>query len=127
MKENKFQKQVKKQLENQGAFIINVHGHGMQVSGLPDLQIIHQRWRGWLELKTEKGKASAIQRIIAAKFELRRVPVYVLRCVETHSGALFTYSEDKKYTLENFQGDVIKTFDDLKELLSILIKLKLDK
>lgn len=132
MKENKFQKDVKKQLKSQAAFVINVHGHLMQKAGLPDLLIIHKDWKGWLELKTgaaelKKNQASPIQRIQAAKIELRNMPVYVLRCVEVSSGAEFTYSKDVKYTLENFQEQVMQTFYELKELLGVLMDLDLYK
>lgn len=123
MRENKFQKYVIEQLESQAAFVMNFHGHGMQRAGWPDLEVLHTRWDGFLELKCEKYKASALQRVTAAKIELRGTPCYVLRCVETHMDANFTYSEDTEYTLENFQGDVIKTFYDLRKLLDILVGL----
>lgn len=123
MKENKFQKKVKKQLESQAAYVVNVHGHVMQISGLPDLLIIHRDWKGWLELKVEKGKASAIQRIQAAKIELRGMPIYVLRCVEVDNDIFHGYD----YYIENFQGGVIEEIADLSSLLGVLIKLELDK
>lgn len=132
MKENKFQSKVKKQLESQAAFIINVHGHGMQMRGLPDLFVIHRDWKGFLELKVEKGKCSAIQRVVAAKIELRMMPIYVLRCVERseeqpeYEGCLIGINF-YQYTLENFEGKIIKTFDDLSSLLKILIGLKDEK
>ena len=50
MKERDFQSKVKKQLENQGGFVINIHGHSFQKAGLPDLQVIHRKWKGFLEL-----------------------------------------------------------------------------
>jgi len=121
MKENKFQNQVKKQLESQAAFIINIHGHRMQKSGLPDLQVLHTRWDGFLELKCEKREASTLQRIVAAKIELRGTPVYVLRCVEKCVGDV--YEVYPEYTLENFEGKVIKTFHNLRKLLDILVEL----
>ncbi len=129
MKENKFQTKVVKQLKNQAAFIVNVHGHRMQKSGLPDLLIVHKDWKGWLELKTgkstiKKNQASAIQRIQAAKIELRNMPVYVLRCVERDEGIYGIYCD---YMLENFQQEVVETFSDLSSLLGILIKLELNK
>lgn len=121
MKENKFQKRIKKQLESQAAFVINVHGHRMQISGLPDLQVIHKDWKGWLELKVEKGVASELQRIQAAKFELRGVPVYVLRCIERDS---WNFENPRfGYLLENFQGEVIEEIDNLSSLLGVLIEL----
>lgn len=125
MKENKFQKSVKKYFENKGAFVINHHGHAMQRSGLPDLQIIHLRWKGWLELKVEKNKASTLQRVVAAKIGLRGMPVYVLRCVETE-GCYYHESLAQKlmiYTLEDFEGGIITEINDLNCLLNTLIGL----
>lgn len=126
MKERDFQKKVKKQLESQAAFVINVHGHRMQISGLPDLQIIHKDWKGWLELKVEKGEASEIQRIQAAKIELRGMPVYVLRCKEENDVSHFG-PQGLHYRLENFQGEIIEVIRDLSSLLDVLKKLELDK
>jgi len=130
MKENQFQKKVTKQLEKQAAFIINLHGHLMQKSGLPDLQILHTRWDGFLELKVGKNKASVLQRVIAAKIELRGTPVYVLRCVEVDAANLGingAYGIYYDYTIENFEGKIIETFDDLNSLLDILVELKTPK
>jgi len=131
MKENKFQTQVKKQLENQGAFVINLHGHMMQRSGLPDLFILHMKWDGFLELKVEENKASILQRTVAAKIELRGTPIYVLRCVELdeYGWGKFDkwYDKRTKYILENFQNEIIKEFYDLKELLSHLVELNKTK
>ena len=128
MKESKFQKQIKKQLESQAAFVINVHGHGMQMRGLPDLQIIHRKWKGWLELKVEKNEASVLQRMVAAKIELRGAPIYVLRCVERNKHDMtLDFKIQFIYTLENFQGEIIEEINDLNLLLGVLIKLELDK
>jgi len=123
---NGFQSKVIKQLEKQTAFVMNFHGHRMQKSGWPDLQVIHRRWKGFLELKCEKYEASILQRSVAAKIELRRTPVYVLRCVELDGGGVYSWC-GYKYTLENFQGEVIKTFDELRSLLDILVELELNK
>jgi len=125
MKENQFQKQVKKTLENQGAFIINIHGHMMQKVGLPDLEIIHRQWTGFLELKIEKNKCSAIQRIIAAKIALRGMPIYVLRCEEINLGEELGITQ--VYSLENFEGKIIKDYIRLNLLLDILQRLELEK
>jgi len=125
MKENRFQQLVKKQLESQGAFIINYHGHLMQRSGLPDLQILHRKFNGFLELKVGKNKCSVLQRIVAAKIILRRTPCYVLRCVEHDINGYGKLFKNKRivYQLENFEGKVIKSFCELKDLLSHLISL----
>ena len=139
MKENKFQKRVKKQLENQGAFVINLHGHMMQRAGLPDLFVLHRKWDGFLELKVEQNKTSVIQRIVAAKIELRGMPIYVLRCVERDSWDFVPPINLKAnkintikvpayiYTLENFESKSISQFDDLRGLLDTLVKIKQDK
>ncbi|KKN75689.1 hypothetical protein LCGC14_0377920 [marine sediment metagenome] len=117
VKENKFQTKLKKILESQCAFIINQHGHMMQRSGIPDLQIIHRRWHGFLELKVGKNKPSDIQKSVAAAIELRGVPVYVLRCVERPiDSGLCGYN----LTLEDFEGKVIRRCFRLDSLLNIL-------
>ena len=121
---NGFQRKVIDQLESQAAFVMNFHGHRMQKSGWPDLEVLHRRWSGFLELKCEKYEASALQRIVAAKIELRFTPVYVLRCVERDKyDMVLDFKIQYIYTLENFEGYVIKEFYDLRELLDVLVEL----
>ncbi len=127
MRETKFQKAVKEQLESQGAWILNIHGHAMQKAGIPDLHVVHRKWSGYLELKCEKREATELQKEIGRKIIARWYPCYVLRCVETTSGANFTYSEDTSYTsytIEEFNGEIILEFADLRELLDHLIELR---
>jgi len=102
----------------------------MQKSGLPDLEIIHRRWTGFLELKCEKRKATVLQRNVAKKIKLRGTPAFVLRCVErsveTPQGNRWLIGENLyTYTIENFEKDiyVIKTFNNLCLLLDILVEL----
>lgn len=123
MKHGKFQKQVKEQLESRAAFVISVSGHRMQISGLPDLLIIHRRWKGWIEIKVEKDPTRTLQRIQAAKIELRGMPIYVLRCVENYKDVSKSWKA-YCYTLENFEGKVIEKFDDLRSLLDVLVELE---
>lgn len=130
MKHGKFQKQVKDQLESQAAFVISLSGHRMQKNGLPDLDISHTRWKGRIEIKTEKDPCRPLQRIQAAKFELREVPCYVLRCAKYNPDAMhgiYWTIKDFCYSLENFDGKVIKWFDNLHSLLDILCDLELNK
>jgi len=124
MLESKFQKQVKKVLEKQGAFIINIHGHGMQKPGLPDLLVIHPKWTGFLELKTEKNKCSEIQQAIACKIKVRGMPIYVLRNVEFGTEI---YGCIYQYYLENFDGGAIAEILNLNLLLQVLIEEREDK
>lgn len=117
MKENKFQTKLKKVLESQCAFVINFHGHLLQRAGLPDLEVIHRRWHGFLELKCGKNKASALQRSVAAAIELRGVPCYVLRCVEQSKDGI---PSDGDYTIEDFDGKVLWRMFNLGVLLLTL-------
>lgn len=125
MKENKFQTKLKKVLESQCAFVINFHGHALQRNGLPDLEVIHRRWHGFLELKCGKNKASDLQKSIAAAIELRGVPVYVLRCVEHKIEGIYTSVIDLPlvYTLEDFEGKVVTRINYLDGLINILADL----
>jgi hypothetical protein len=122
--ESYFQNKVKKQLEKDGAFIINLHGHGWQKKGLPDLEIIHRKWDGFLELKVENNKASVIQKAISEKIIKRDRPCYVLRCItKLDVDGEFVNFYKFKYTIENFNGEIIIEFKDLKNLLSLLVEL----
>jgi hypothetical protein len=60
--EAKWQPKVKKALEAAGAVVFKVHGHVMQESGWPDLQI-YARGRVWhLELKVGKNGCEPLQK-----------------------------------------------------------------
>jgi len=61
MKENNFQRILVKSLRECGAVVFNIHGHAMQVAGIPDLYIAHPVWTGWLELKTGNNPATKLQ------------------------------------------------------------------
>ena len=126
MKENKFQTKLKKVLESQCAFVINFHGHALQRAGLPDLEIIHKRWHGFLELKMNKNKPSPIQKSVAAAIELRDVPVFVFRCVEHRVEGMYTSVIDPPlvYTIEDFEGNIIADVGNLDGLLDILVGLE---
>ncbi len=123
--ETKFSDRLCKVLESQCAFIINQHGHLFQKSGVPDLQVIHRRWHGFLELKMNKNKPSPIQKSVAAAIELRGVPVYVFRCVEHRVEGMYTSIIDPPlvYTIEDFKGNIIADVGNLDGLLDILVGL----
>lgn len=125
MKENKFQTKLKKVLESQCAFVINFHGHALQRSGLPDLEVIHRRWHGFLELKCGKNKASDLQKSVAAAIELRGVPVFIFRCVEHRVTGMYTSVIDPPlvYTIEDFEGNVVADVDGLDKFIDILAEL----
>ena len=88
MKEKDFQKKVVKLLRDQGGIIFNVHGHAMQAAGWPDLYIAlpasgaNGDWQGWLELKTKKNKATALQEHRIKQLHKVGCPAAVLRLLE---------------------------------------------
>lgn len=55
MKEGDFQKWFIKTLKLCGALTFNVHGHGMQAVGWPDVYVAHRMYHGWVELKAGSG------------------------------------------------------------------------
>lgn len=79
--ESTFQGHVIDDLEGVGAFVFNVHGHGMQKAGLPDLQIYSPIWTGHLELKVEKRSVEDLQRIQMRRLNERGTAAFVLRLV----------------------------------------------
>ena len=117
-----FSNRLCKVLESQCAWILNVHGHLLQKSGVPDLQIIHRRWKGFLELKMNKNGASDLQKSVSADIELRGVPCYVFRCV-SFDGCKSCHWDEYVYTLEDFEGNVVAKIDQLGELLDVLAAL----
>lgn len=121
MKESKFQTKVKKMLESKAAFVINLHGHLMQRAGLPDLEVVHKDWKGYLELKVGKNDTSTIQRVTAAKLILRGCQAYVFRCCKIDTEV---YGYYYIYTLETFDGIEIAKFHNLNELLPTLLNLQ---
>ena len=117
--ETKFSDQLCKVLKSKCAWILNVHGHMLQKSGVPDLQVIHRRWHGFLELKMNKNGASPKQKSVAAAIELRNVPVFVFRCVAFDNCAGGHWDE-YEYVLEDFEKHVVTKVRGLDSLLDIL-------
>lgn len=116
--ETKFSERLCKVLESQCAFIINMHGHLFQRSGIPDLQILHRRWDGFLELKVGENKPSDLQEKVAKKIQDRGTSCYVFREVITNDllGKI-------SYQLEDFQGKIITKVNSLDKLLDVLVGL----
>jgi hypothetical protein len=79
MKESAFQHKVKRRLYEQGAWIFNIHGHDMQMAGVPDLHVVSREWYGYIELKCRNNKLSRIQKAVMIDLLRRWYPVVVLR------------------------------------------------
>lgn len=79
-----FQKKVTKLLKSKGCWILNVHGHKMQKSGVPDFLVISRKFNGFIEIKIGKDTCSPIQKAVIKKLKERDFLVYVLRYDEDH-------------------------------------------
>ncbi len=86
MKETEFQKKIVKMLKNRGAMVLNVHGHGMQVSGWPDLYVAHHKWTGWIELKVGDRGVTGLQKVKIRELKKRRVNAVVVRLYKDNFG-----------------------------------------
>ena len=85
MKEKEFQKRVVKMIRDDGGIVFNIHGHGMQAPGWPDLYIalppseLFGAWQGWVELKVGKNKATPLQQHRISQLQKVSCPACVLR------------------------------------------------
>ena len=85
MKEREFQKRIIKMVRDDGGIVFNVHGHGMQTPGWPDLYIalpeseLFDSWQGWVELKVGKNKATPLQEHRITQLQKVGCPACVLR------------------------------------------------
>jgi len=122
LREGKFCKRLKYILESQCAWVFNIHGHGFQKRGVPDLHIVHRRWAGYLELKCQKNKVSQIQKVQGNRLRDRNYPCFVFRCVAAvvHQGVAVSW----RYTLEDFNGNVVAKVPNLEGLIDVLVELR---
>ena len=61
MKESDLQRRVLQWLNSVGAYAINIHGHEMQESGIPDILFCMKGLFGAIELKMPGNKPSKLQ------------------------------------------------------------------
>jgi len=78
MKETNFQRILIKSLRECGATVFNIHGHAMQVAGIPDLYVAHKIWSGWLELKCGNNPPTKLQSHTLKKLNDSGVEAYIL-------------------------------------------------
>lgn len=103
--EGKWTKKVVKALEDSGAITFKVHGHAMQESGWPDLQVYYGGKVWHLELKTGHRGCEPLQKHKIK--ELLRVGIHAY---------VFALREDGMW-LENWDGSRIFEVEHLRQLL----------
>ena len=92
-----YQGHVVTALKSVGAEIYKIHGHAMQVAGIPDLYVGHSDWQGWIEMKAEYGKLRGTQKIKLERLEKRRINAVVFRGFH------------QMYVVENCKGEPLIT------------------
>lgn len=68
MKEKEFEKEVKSFLRDHGCWVLKTWSNGIQREGVPDLLVCCNGYFLGIELKTETGKASELQ-----KWNIRKI------------------------------------------------------
>jgi hypothetical protein len=79
--EKELTKQIVSLLHTLGAYVLKVHGHGMQRKGVPDLACVYQSRAVWIEVKSpnarrgltvyQQAEIAAIQKAGGLAFEAR--------------------------------------------------------
>lgn len=122
MKESNFQSLLVKSLRESGAIVFNIHGHAMQMAGIPDLYVAHNLWEGWLELKTGNNPATKLQQHTLKKLYDCGVNAYVLvankprMIIKLHEGSIVGYI--------SFMTNNIDGIEVLNKLREASLKLK---
>lgn len=107
MNESSFCKKLMRMLEDRGAVVFKIHGHGMQESGWPDLYVAGLVFTGWIELKVGRRKVTPLQKERMRMLVERGVPAFVLRledgvvCIED---SCREWDEDGEKLLEWFSS-----------------------
>ena len=89
----------------------------MQMSGIPDLYIAHNIWKGWLELKTGNNPATTLQQHTLKKLYDCGVNAYILvgdkprMTIKLHDGTIAGYAP---FLTNNIDGiEVLNTLKDI--------------
>ncbi len=108
IKETSFQKKLVYLLRGRGAMVLNVHGHGMQGAGWPDLYVLHNLWTGWIELKVGKREVTALQGIKIRDIRKRGENALILRLHD--DGVIQLENRYTSITLKGLSSDNVLTF-----------------
>ena len=96
MSEKIFQSKVISWLEKQNAYAVKFNASGISKNGVPDVLVCLNGYFLGLELKTDKGVASALQKYNINQINMMGGISIVLRP--------FMWEDFKKYTLEFLKG-----------------------
>lgn len=77
--EGQFQSRLIAELKKAGAIVFKVHGHAMQASGWPDLQVYSRTWTGHLELKVGDARPTQLQMSVILRLRSVGANAYVAR------------------------------------------------
>lgn len=80
--ETKIQGVLKDLIVKGGGWVLNLHGHAMQKSGVPDLFIVSSMWTGFLELKRADNVPSRLQAVQLRRICERGFPAYCMTVFE---------------------------------------------
>jgi len=102
-------------LTKHNAKVIAFVGSTMQRSGLPDRYICHNKFRGWVEFKKDKGKLTVGQRLFMQGLQDRGDNCGVVRYL----------SKERVIRFESIDGDFCGELDlETADAFSILISLQ---
>jgi hypothetical protein len=114
MTEAQLTAKLKKLVESMGGWYLKIHGGFMQKGGVPDVFISipakneyeTDGWMGWVELKVERNKCSALQKYQIGKMIAAGCKVLVL-----------TAMDDGSFMVED--GNRIHKLEELKEVFEV--------
>ncbi len=81
-RESKFQKRAKNYIRNRLLGCVLIKHSDRYISGIPDLQIIYKGSVCFIELKSDTGTASKIQKVIIKRINLNGVTAGVARTID---------------------------------------------
>ncbi len=127
MKETSFQRILVKSLREAGAVVFNIHGHAMQVAGIPDLYVAHPIWTGWLELKAGTNVATKLQERTLRKLMTCGVDAVVLLANKPRMTIKIYGLEDKVLTgghilFMSNDIDGVNLLNKIKEIMDLYSK-----
>lgn len=126
MKETSFQSILVKSLREAGAVVFNIHGHAMQIAGIPDLYVAHPIWTGWLELKAGTNVATKLQQHTLRKLTACGIDAVVLLANKPRMTVKIYTAKEKVITIGHM-AFISNNIDGIEFLKSISFMLNLHR